>query len=159
MALALGTSLAAYAIVEAGRAARLVDPVAALAVLFLAFSVFGLELLPLALAGLASCFVILAEVEGVGPLAVIAYAAGLLFVSELGYAVQALPRGAQVDSSLVLRRLLLLAAMGAGSALVALVALLGGSIRADSALEPTLIGIVGSVALMAVIAALVRRQG
>jgi hypothetical protein len=159
VALALGTSLAAYAIVEAGRAARLVDPVAALAVLFLAFSVFGLELLPLASAGLALSFVILAEVEGVGPLAVIAYAAGLLVLSELGYAVQALPRGALVDSSLVLRRLLLLAATGAGSALVALVALLGGSIQADSALEPTLIGIVGSVALMAVIAALVRRQG
>jgi len=132
--------------------------VAAVAILFLAFSVLGLDLLPLTLALLATCFLIRAEVGRMGPLAVIVYAAGLLVLCELGYAGQALPRGALVDSSLVLRRLLLVAGTGAGGALVALVALLGGSLRAASALEPTLIGIVGSIALMTVIAALVRRQ-
>jgi hypothetical protein len=156
--LAIGTGLAAYLFVEAGRAARPVDLVAALAVLFLASSVLGLEVLPLALATFATGFLIVAEVGGVGPLAVIGYAAGLLVLCELGYAVQALPRRALVDSSVVLRRLLLLVGTGAGGALVALVSLLGGSLRTDSALEPTLIGIVGSVALMTMILALVRRQ-
>jgi len=100
------------------------------------------------------------EVTGHAPAAsVIAYAAGLIVVSELLLWAAQLPRSATADRAVATGRLTLLTAIAAAAALLALAVLAATDLRLPGALAAALLGTAAAVALLALPWLLLRRPG
>jgi len=101
------------------------------------------------------------EVTGHAPAAsVIAYAAGLIVVSELLLWAAQLPRSATADRAVATGRLTLLtASRAAAAALLALAVLAATDLRLPGALAAALLGTAAAVALLALPWLLLRRPG
>jgi hypothetical protein len=93
------------------------------------------------------------------PSSMVAYAAGLIVLSELLVWSGELPRRGVAETALVAQRLLLLAALALAAALLALVALAAGGAVVLGALAAALIGAPAALALLLLPRLLARRGG
>ena len=90
---------------------------------------------------------------------VIAYAAGLILVSELLLWSAQLPRSARADRAVATQRLTTLAAIALAAALLALAALAGTGLQLPGALEAVLLGTAAAAAMLALPWLLLRHVG
>ena len=158
VALAVATALAVYPMLGADRFGLAIDALGAAALLSL--------LLPLLWRGrgvwpalfLLGAEYVTAESSGqLGAVSVVAWAAGLIALCELLFWFAELPAKASVDASAIAGRLILLALSGVAAAVLALVALLAGSVRLDSALAGLVLGALAATTLLALPLLLLRK--
>lgn len=95
--------------------------------------------------------------DGASTTATILYASGLLSLGQLCGWANSDSRFARIERRVLAQRLATLAAVAASGALVATLALLGGSISAGSALAAAVIGSLGCSALLALVLTLQRQ--
>jgi hypothetical protein len=157
---AVAIALASYPMLDAGKLGLLVDAMGAGALLSLLLPLLWRgrgAWLPLFLLGAEY---IAAESTGhVAAVSVVAYAAGLIMLCELVFWLAELPAAASIDTSVVFRRLLMLALTGVATVSVAPVTLLGTSVRLGSAIDALLLGALAAVALLTIPLLLVRERG
>jgi hypothetical protein len=156
----LAAGLAAYPVLSAGRLAPLTGLLAAIGLLCVLTAVLGRgRLAGPALFALATEYAIV-EATGHAPAAsVIAYAAGLIVVSELLLWAAQLPRAASADRAVAAGQLMTLAAITLAAALLALAVLAAAGLRLPGALAAALLGTAAAVALLALPWLLLRRPG
>lgn len=157
-AIAVATALAVYPMLDADKLGTVIGALGAAALLSL--------LLPLLWRGrgvwpalfLLGAEYITAESSGqLGAVSVVAYAAGLIALCELLFWFAELPAKASVDATAIGGRLFLLALSGVAAALLALVTLLAGSVRLNSALAGLVVGALAAVVLLTIPLLLVRQ--
>jgi len=160
VAIAVATALAVYPMLNAGRLGILVETLGAAALLLLLLPMLwrghGIWL-PLFLLGAE--YVAAESFGHVSAVSVAACAAGLIGLCELLFWLVELPGVEEVDTRVIVRRLLLLALTGVAAAALALVALLANSVTLSSALAGLLLGALAAAALLTIPLVLVRPRG
>jgi hypothetical protein len=145
----VAAALAAYAIVEAGQLAPLVDVLAGLG-LFCTVAALTLRgrLTAGALFALAAAYAVVDASGDVASSSVIGYAVGLILLAELLAWPQEIPAAALADPAAMATRVVLLGALTATSALLALVVLTAASMQLPGAFEAALLGGAAAVLLL-----------
>jgi hypothetical protein len=154
----VAAGLAAYPMLAAGALGPLVDPLGGVGLLFVLAAILRRRrFVGAALFTLALEYVLVEATGRAGPGSVLAYAVGLIVLSELLLLGGELPRAAIADRSLAVGALVLLAGVALAAALLALVALAATTVRLPGAFEAALLGTTGAVALLALPRLLLRR--
>ncbi|MGZ4386400.1 MAG: hypothetical protein ACXVZO_05685 [Gaiellaceae bacterium] len=155
----LAAGLASYPLLDAGRLAPLIALLGGLGTLLaLLAAVLRGRLLGAALFALGAEFVTAEATGHIPAVSVVAYAAGLIVLSELVLRSAELPLRGEVDAALAAEGLLLLAGLALAAALLALLALAAGGATVPGGAEAALIGCSAAIALLALPRLLARRS-
>ncbi len=100
---------------------------------------------------LAGEYLIHQRTDGASAATTIVFASGLLSLAQLSGWVSSGSNSARIERRVLTRRLATLAAVAVGGAIVAALALLGGSVAVESALVAAVVGSVGGCALLALV--------
>ncbi len=160
MAVVIAGALVAYPIVRAGSLVPAVAALGAVGCLFTLLALFfRVHFAGPALFSLAAEYVVVEATGRAGTFSIIAYAAGLVVLTEVLLWLGQLPSSASVDTRVVgvwLRNLGLTAVAGV---LLGLIALAATSFRVPGVLAGTLVGSAAAVLLVALPWLLVRKRG
>jgi len=157
-AAAIATGLATYPIVVAGVLAPLIAALAGIALLCTLLAIVSRRrFVGAALFALATEYVVVEATGRAAATSVVAYAVGLILLSELLLLAAELPRRGLVDASVVASGLLALGGIALAAALLALVTLAASAVRLPGGFEAALLGSVAAVALLGIPLLLLRR--
>jgi hypothetical protein len=146
----VAAALAAYPVVVAGALVPLVAVLAGLGLLSVLAAILSRRrFVGAALCTLATEYVVVESTGRAGVGSILAYAVGLILVSELLLFAAELPRQATMDRGLVLAAMLVLAAIAVAAALLALVVLAATTVRLPGGFEAALLGACAAVTLLA----------
>jgi hypothetical protein len=155
----VAAGLAAYPMLVAGTLGQLVDLLGGVGLLFVFAAILRRRhFVGAALFTLAIEYVVVEATGRAGSGSVIAYAVGLVVLSELLLFAGELPRAARVDSAVAVEALLVLGGIALAGALLALVTLAAMTVRIPGDFEAALLGASAAVALLALPVLLLRRS-
>jgi hypothetical protein len=156
---AIAGGLATYPIVVAGVLAPLIAALAGIALLCTLLAIVSRRrFVGAALFALAAEYVVVEATGRAAASSVVAYAVGLIVLSELLLLAAELPRRGLVDATVVASELLVLGGTALAAALLALVALAASAVRLPGGFEAALLGSVAAVAVLGIPLLLLRRS-